>query len=102
MNGTRSMDRGPRPTGQHQTRAFLIYRARIKKIFFDENARNRCNRVTLGKKLFVYIDLEDTQTEKRKCNETRVCVTSKGQECVKGVAENFLKNIFLALYKQRG
>jgi hypothetical protein len=43
----------------------------------------------LGKKLLYYIDLEDTQSEKRKCNETRVCVTSKGQKCVKGVVAKF-------------
>lgn len=91
---SRWVGRGSRPTGQQFKRLFLIYRARNKKNIFSENGRNRRNRVTLGKKLLYYIDLEETQSEKQNCNVTRVCVTSKGQKCVKGVAAKFFKKYF--------
>jgi hypothetical protein len=80
---------GSRPTGQQIERAFFIYRAKIKKIFFSENGRNRRNRVTLGKKSFIYIDLEETQSRNQKRNVTKVSVTSRGQKCVKGVLARF-------------
>jgi hypothetical protein len=93
---------GSRPTGQQIERAFLIYRAKIKKIFFGENGRNRRNRVTLGKKSFIYIDLEETQSGNQKRNVTKVNVTSRGKSALRGGGLIFFYFFFLALYKQRG
>jgi hypothetical protein len=48
----------------------------------------------LGKKSFIYIDLEETQSRNQKRNVTKVGVTSRGQKCVKGVVAKFFKKYF--------
>jgi hypothetical protein len=50
---------------QHETRGFLYIEPEIKINIFSKNGRNRCNRVTLGKKSFYYIDLQSYIRQKQ-------------------------------------
>lgn len=85
-----------------ERRPFLIYSARNKKNKFGHLGRNRRNRVTLGKKSFIYIDLEETQSEKQNRNVTKVSVTSRGPKCVKGGLARFFFFFFWLYINKEG
>jgi len=64
----------------------------------SKNSRNRCNRVTLVKKSFYYIDLQSYIIRKQICNVTRVYVTNRSLSVLKGGALTFFIKIFFWLY----